>query len=507
MKDRGTPIVSVKNVSKSFSGVTVLKNIDFDLYPGEVHALLGENGAGKTTLVKIISGVFPPTKGEIYFKGKKTAINNPHAAREMGIALIHQEPLTFPDLNVTENIFVGHTKEGKSPTIDWKKKRERARELLKSLGVNMDERALVKGMSIADQQMVEITSALSQNAEVIIMDEPTAALSLGEVETLFKIIKKLKKQGKAIVFIGHRLEEIEVVSDRITVLRDGEKVGEMQTEGTKKEQMVQMMIGRSVNEQIHKENNKIGEPLLKLEKGYVLGKFKDISIEVKRGEIVGMAGLVGAGRTEVAEAIFGLDPLQKGKLFYKGKRVKITNPKQAIDKGMALVPEDRAKAGLLLPFTIQKNVTFAILKKIAKFGWIKVKKEKQHVEDYIQKLDIKLRDMKQEAQELSGGNQQKVVLSKWLLTTPDLLILDEPTRGIDVGAKAEVYKLINSLAQQGKGILMISSELPEIMALSDKVYVMCEGRLTGEFERKELVEDKIMTAASSSLHVKEVASK
>ena len=491
------PIITAKKMTKTFSGVTVLKDVDFEVYPGEVHALIGENGAGKSTLMKIISGVFPASEGQLFVEGKEVKLKNPHDARTLGIALIHQEPITFQDLNVTENIFLGNSSVNTRGVIEWKDNYRRAREILDSLGVPLNEKAVLKGMSIADQQMVEIASALSQNAKLIIMDEPTSALSLGEVKTLFGIIRRLKEQGKGIVFIGHRLEEIVEVADRITVLRDGEKVGECMAADVQKEDLVQMMIGRTIKELIVKETLPIGDVLLSVRDLTLPGKFEHISMEVRQGEIVGMAGLVGAGRSEVGTAIFGVAPASSGEIRIGGKKVSIRSPQDAMKNGIAMVSEDRAISGLLLPFTIEHNITFAILKKLAKGLFINFKKEDELVEDFRGKLNIRMRDSSQEARELSGGNQQKVVLAKWLLTDPNILILDEPTRGIDIGAKAEVYKLITELARQGKAILMISSELPEILQLSDRVYVMCEGRMTGEFTRAETDSTKIMTAASS----------
>jgi ABC-type sugar transport system ATPase subunit len=491
------PVISVIGLTKTFSGVTVLNNVDFDIYPGEVHALLGENGAGKSTLVKIISGVHTPTHGKILIEGQTVKIPNPHVARRMGIALIHQEPLTFPDLNVTENIFAGNTREGSKGLIDWKKKKQQARILLDSLDLTINETSPVKGMPIADQQMVEITCALSTNAKVIIMDEPTAALSQGEVNSLFEIVRKLKKQGKAIIFIGHRLEEIETIADRVTVLRDGEKVGERFMRDINIDQIVQMMIGRTVKELITKEEVDIGAVRLEVKNLTLPGKFENISLTVRSGEIVGMAGLVGAGRTDVGQAIFGIQPALSGEILIDNQPVEIRDPASAISKGIALVPEDRAISGLLLPFTIERNMTFATLGRISKGGFVDRAKEDTIVEQYVKDLQIKLRNTDQEVRELSGGNQQKVVLAKWLMTSPEILILDEPTRGVDVGAKAEVYKLISKLARSGKAILMISSELQEIMQLSDRVYVMCEGKMTAEFQRHELNDEKIMTAASS----------
>jgi len=491
------PIITANKITKTFSGVTVLKNVNFDVYPGEVHALIGENGAGKSTLMKIMSGVHAPSDGQLFMAGKEVKLRNPHDARLLGIALIHQEPLTFQDLNVTENIFLGNSSVNTKGIIEWKDNYVQAREILDSLGVDLNEKAILKGMSIADQQMVEIASALSQNAKLIIMDEPTSALSLGEVKTLFNIIRRLKEQGKGIVFIGHRLEEIMEVADRITVLRDGEKVGECMAADVQKEDLVQMMIGRTIKELIVKETLPIGEELLSVEHLTLPGKFTDISLHVRQGEIVGMAGLVGAGRSEVGTAIFGVAPAATGVIRINGNKVAIKNPQDAMKNGIAMVSEDRAISGLLLPFSIEHNITFAILKKLAKRIFINFKKEDELVEDFRGKLNIKMRHSSQEVRELSGGNQQKVVLAKWLLTEPNILILDEPTRGIDIGAKAEVYKLITELARQGKAILMISSELPEILQLSDRVYVMCEGRMTAEFSRSETDSAKIMTAASS----------
>lgn len=500
MEDK-EPIIQTKGMTKAFSGVIVLRNVDFNIYPGEVHALIGENGAGKSTLVKIIAGALSPTYGEIFVRGSKVYIPNPSVARELGVILMHQEPLTFPTLDITENIFVGHTRDDGGLFIKWGNKRRIARELLDSINLNIDETSMVKGLSIANKQIVEIISALSVNAKVIIMDEPTAALTLDEVNRLFSIIKKLKEAGKAIVFISHRLEEVEIIADRVTVLRDGNKVCERMAKDTSRDMMVNLMIGRTLDEQIKKEKILIGDVLLKVENLTLPGKFENISIEVKRGEVVGIAGLVGAGRTEVANAIFGITPPKSGKIFIKGVEEKINNPMEAINKGMALVPEDRPDAGLLMSFTIKQNMTFASLDQISKLTWVNQKKENNLVEGYVKDLSIMLRSTGQEAGELSGGNQQKVVVSKWLMTKPDILLLDEPTRGIDVGAKAEVYKLISKLAREGKAILMISSEMEEVIQLCDRVYVMCEGRITTSLRREELNEARIMTAASRRMEV------
>jgi rhamnose transport system ATP-binding protein len=499
MSAETSPFIRATQISKSFSKVTVLQDVDFEIFPGEVHALVGENGAGKSTLVKVICGVHPPDKGVLVVDGKEENIPDPNVARDLGISFIHQEPLIFQDLNVTENIFVGHTRGSQGIFLNWPAMYKKANELLASLDVKLDAKAKTRGMSIADQQMVEIISALSQDAKVIVMDEPTAALTPGEVEHLFKIVNLLKKQGKALVFISHRLDEVLAISDRTTVLRDGEKVVTKMTKDLTKTDIVKYMIGREMTELIVKEKTKIGEKLFSVENLTLKGTFKNVTLDVKAAEIVGVAGLVGAGRSEVAQAIFGITPPDSGDIFIKGKKTTIGCPKDAINHGVAYVPEDRQHQGLFLPFAVARNITYTAPEKISKRGWLKLKNENSIAKNFINQLKIKLRSRKQPIKELSGGNQQKVVLSKWLLTEPQILILDEPTRGIDVGAKEEVYKIINQLAKEGKAILMISSELPEIISLSDRVIVMKEGQITGRFDRSEVTDEKIMTAATVSI--------
>lgn len=492
------PVVSAKGISKSFSGVFVLRQVDFDIRPGEVHALVGENGAGKSTLMKIISGVYQPTEGQILLEGAPVRFKDPHQAREAGIALIHQEPLTFQDLNVAENLFLGHTRGKGMPVINWRELYGKTDALLETLNVRIRAKDSVRGMSIADQQMVEIACALSQNARVIIMDEPTAALSHGEAGTLFKTIERLKQQGKAIVFIGHRLEEIMQIADTVTVLRDGERVDERFVGDITQDDIVRMMVGRTFKELIVKEEAAIGDLALETKGLTYPGKYYDVSIKLRKGEIVGMAGLVGAGRSEVASAVFGVLPAQKGEIWIHGEKVRVTNPVDAMRHGVAMVSEDRSRTGLLTSFSIRFNMTFAILRRIAsRMGFVRRKAEDRLVQQYVEYLDVRMRDAEQTVKELSGGNQQKVCIAKWLLTESDILILDEPTRGIDVGAKVEVYKLINELARQGKAILMISSELPEILQLSDRVYVMCEGHVTAELFRGNMTSEMIMSAAST----------
>ncbi|HEX3359263.1 MAG TPA: ATP-binding cassette domain-containing protein [Tepidisphaeraceae bacterium] len=498
------PIIICRAVGKSFAGVTVLESVDFDLRPGEVHTLMGENGAGKSTLMKILAGVHRPGSGELLLDNVPVNVPSPLAAQKLGIALIHQEPLSFPDLSVAENIFMSGgspQKEGKSQAspswfVNWSAMYSEAAKILESLGVKLDPKAKVRGLSIADQQMVELAAALSQKAKVLLMDEPTAALTPEEVGDLFRIVRRLRDAGTAIVFISHRLEEVFSISDRITVLRDGHCIGTRNVKETTTDEIIRMMVGRELGKFFEKPPAQIGEPRLKVENLSSEGRFADITFEVRRGEILGVAGLVGAGRTDVGQSIFGIHSQSAGKVTLDGKPLNISSPRQAIDQGIAYVPEDRAHHGLLLPMSIATNTSIAELKKVSKFGWLSRKKDRHIAEEWRDKLRTRLRDVSQPARELSGGNQQKVVLSKWLLTEPQVLILDEPTRGIDVGAKAEVHHLMGELARQGKSILMISSDLPEVLAMSDRIIVMREGRITGRFDRSEATQEKIMAAAT-----------
>src|SRR5688500_4251278 len=491
------PIVTATGITKSFGGVAVLQDVSFDLAPGEVHTLMGENGAGKSTLMKILGGIHQPDAGAIIVDGKRVTISSPHAAQKLGIALIHQEPLNFPDLEVAENIAIGSgTTRGSFGTVNWGAMYDDAERILSSLGVDLDPRAKVRGLSIADQQMVELAAALSQKTRVLLMDEPTAALTPGEVANLFRIVRQLKQAGTAIVFISHRLEEVFEISDRITVLRDGKFVETVWATDTTRQQIISMMVGRELGALYERPAAQIGEPLLRVENLSSDGRFADVSFDVRRGEIVGLAGLVGAGRTDVAQSIFGIHPRSAGRIWIDEKLAHIATPRDAIDLGIGYVPEDRARHGLLLPFGVAPNTAMADISKISRAGFLSPRRERSITERWRDALRIRLRDVRQPARELSGGNQQKVVLAKWLLTEPRVLILDEPTRGIDVGAKAEVHHLMGELARQGKSILMISSDLPEVLAISDRVLVMREGRLTGEFSRAEATQQRIMSAAT-----------
>jgi ABC-type sugar transport system ATPase subunit/ribose/xylose/arabinose/galactoside ABC-type transport system permease subunit len=494
-----TALIQCQRISKGFSGVRVLEDVDFDIRGGEVHTLMGENGAGKSTLMKIVAGVHRPDSGAIRFNGHEVTIPSPQAAGRLGIALIHQEPLSFPDLSVAENIFLGHAlPRGKFGQLDWTAMNAQARRHLGALGVNLDPKTKLRGLSIADQQMVELAAALSRDAKALLMDEPTAALTPGEVERLFSIVRSLRDKGVAIVFISHRLPEVFDVSDRITVLRDGKCIGTKNVRETTKDEIVRMMVGRELSALYERAESKIGAPLLEVQGLTRAGQFRDVSFAVRAGEIVGLAGLVGAGRTEVTEAIFGLRTLDSGTVKVDQKPVYIRSPKRAIEHGLAYVPEDRQQNGLLLPMTIAANTSMANLGLVSRLGWIVPKRERSLAESWKQKLSTRLRDVAQPARELSGGNQQKVVLSKWLATNPRVLIVDEPTRGIDVGAKAEVHHVLAELARQGHAILMVSSDLPEVLAMSDRVLVMREGRIAAELSRQQATQESVMAAATGT---------
>jgi rhamnose transport system ATP-binding protein len=496
-----SPLLTTHGIYMSFGGVNVLKDIDFEIYPGEVHALVGENGAGKSTLLKNIAGVHVPKAGEIHINGEVVSIPNPQAATELQIALIHQEPLTFPDLDVAENIFIGRQPMGsRIRRLDWASMYARSGEILDSLGVKLDPRAKVRGLSIADQQMVEMAGALSQDARILLMDEPTAALTPSEVEDLFTIIRLLRDQGTAIVFISHRLEEVFEIGDRITVLRDGELIGQHMIDEVSVDEVIRMMVGRPLSALFEKETTtEFGKPVLQVQGLTRALKFDDITFDIRAGEILGVAGLVGAGRTDVARALFGTLEIDSGTIRIDGEEVEIKRPRDALKHGMIYVPEDRKQNGLLMPMSVIKNMTLSVLGRLSRHGWLRERLEEEATEEYVDKLNIVLRDPGQPVRELSGGNQQKVVLSRWLMAEPKVMLLDEPTRGIDIGAKAEVHRLMSELATQGIAILMISSELPEILAMSDRIIVMREGRISGRFEQEEATAEQVIAAAAGQV--------
>ncbi|MCA9951086.1 MAG: sugar ABC transporter ATP-binding protein [Anaerolineales bacterium] len=491
------PIIQMRDISKSFGGVHALKGVQLTIYPGEVHAILGENGAGKSTLIKTITGVHQPDSGEIELNGEVVNFANPREAQQQGIAAIYQEPSLFPDLSIAENILVGR-QPVRGGRISWRQMNRIASDLLDRLHVKLNPRTKARNLSVAQQQMVEIARALSVDAKVLIMDEPTSSLTSNEVEELFNITRKLRDEGTAVIFISHRLEELFALADRVTTLRDGEYVGTRTLADVTTDELIQMMVGRKLDELFPKQDVERGEVVLEVENLTVPGAFADVSFTLHAGEILGMSGLVGAGRTDVACAIFGVKPAAAGRIVVEGKQVTITNPQTAMALGISYVPEDRKNHGLVLPMAIGDNITLPVINEFAAYGWLNRKKEKATALESSKKLEVKAYGIEQKAQELSGGNQQKVVLAKWLNTNPRILILDEPTRGIDVGTKAAVHHLMSSLAAEGMAILMISSELPEILGMSDRILVMHEGHITGEFERGAATQEKLMMAATGA---------
>ena len=493
------PILRMSNISKSFAGVHALQGVKLELCPGEVHALLGENGAGKSTLVKVITGVHQPDSGEIFLNGQPVRFSDPRMAASLGISAIYQELSIFPDLDIAENIFVGRRPTLAGSLVDWQRMYREAGKLMDSLGVHMDLKIKARNLSIAQQQMIEIARALSVNASILIMDEPTSALTLNEVDDLFQIIRRLRSTGTAILFISHRLEELFQIADRVTVLRDGAYVDTRSMAGVTQDELIRMMVGRTVTDLFPKKNVQIGAVALRVSHLTRRGVFEDISFELHRGEILGMAGLVGAGRTEVSQALFGVVPAHSGTIEIDGQVVQISSPSEAMRYGMAYVPEDRQHHGLVLPMDITENITLPVLPRYSKMGWLADKSAQQAAHRAATQMEVKATTVWQKARELSGGNQQKVVLAKWLSTGPRILVLDEPTRGIDIGTKAAVHSLMSELASQGIAILMISSELPEVLGMSDRILVMHEGKQTALFDRSEATQEKIMTAATMAV--------
>jgi len=490
-------VLSLTGVRKTFGAVVALDNGQIDLVPGEIHALVGENGAGKSTLVKILAGVHAPDKGEFVVREKPVSFKGVAESKAAGISVIYQEPTLFPDLTVSENIFVGRQPKGALGLMSRRLMNQATNELFAKLGISMSPDRKADGLSIADQQIIEIAKAISLDAETLVMDEPTAALSGAEVERLFTVARSLRDQGVAILFISHRFDEIFSLTDRITVMRDGSYVSTHKTRDTSETEIIKEMVGRDISTLFPKLEAAIGETVLEVSGLSSLGKFSNIDIQVSAGEIVSLAGLVGAGRTEVARAIFGIDPIDSGSINFLGKELKKHSPTQSISAGMGFVPEDRRKQGLVLELPIRRNVTLTLIKKLASFGLIPPRREREAAETWTKKLQVKSENLGRSASTLSGGNQQKVVLAKWMAVKPRLLIVDEPTRGIDVGTKAEVHRLLSTLAQDGVGVLMISSELPEVLGMADRIYVMCEGRITQELSRSEASAEKVMVAATA----------
>lgn len=491
-------ILELKDINKSFPGVHALKDMSISIRKGEVHAVCGENGAGKSTLMKVITGVYKQESGDIVFDGHKVDINNPNEAFELGIAIMYQETSLFPEMTILENMYLNHeiTKKKFGLNImDYETMGTRAKEIFDSLSCSFSLDSKVKEISMAQKQLVEIAKALTFDTRILIMDEPTASLTQREVESLFQIIRKLKKQGVSIVYISHRLEEIFEVCDRVSVIRDGQYISTNDIKDTNKDKLVSEMVGRVVNSYYPKEIVEIGDVRIKLQNFSQEGLFRNINLNVRKGEIVGLSGLVGAGRTELAHAVCGFSKPDSGQIFIDGKEVHITDYRSAMENGIVYVSEDRGKYGLVIRMNIKSNITLPQLKRILSRGKIDLKKEKEMGKEAIRTFDIKAPGPDTIVENLSGGNQQKVAVAKAIALSPTLLILDEPTRGVDVNAKAEIHKIIGGLVKQGLSILMISSELPELLGMCDRIYVMGGGVLKGEFGREEATQEAILKVA------------
>jgi len=488
------PILEMKNISKRFDMTQALDDVSLTLYPGEVHALVGENGAGKSTLIKIMTGIYRPDQGEILLDGQPVDIDNSLEAQAYGIAAIYQEPMVYPDLNVAENIFISHRDFG--PVVRWGKMHKEAEAILAKLDVKLDVRMQARGLTLAAQQAVEIAKAISLDVRVLIMDEPTASLSAHEVIQLFKLVRTLRSQGVSILFIGHRLEEVVEIADRVTVLRDGNYISSTPRDQVTSEQVIRDMVGRDIEDFFAKIETDRGDLLLSVRELSKENAFSDINFDVYRGEVLGFAGLIGSRRTDVALALFGIEPADSGKIIFEGQELEIQSPDQALQHGISYLTEDRRQLGLSMPMSITANISLPMLRHyLTNLGLLKRKAEATTAEEYRQRLSIRTPSVKIQVEKLSGGNQQKVMLSKWLNAQPKLFILDEPTRGIDVGAKAEVHHIVNELAAQGLAVILISSDLPEVLAMSDRILVMREGKQMGIFERQDATQENIMTAA------------
>lgn len=485
-------LLTMTGISKSFQGVNALNHVDFDLVSGEVHALIGENGAGKSTLMNILAGAISRDQGVVTLKGREINLRSPHDAETLGIAVIHQERTLISTLNAAHNIWLGREPSKRFGFIKKNELLKKSNDIMQHISPNVPLDIPVKYLSSAQQQLIEIAKAVSQKADIIVMDEPTSSLTYNETEALFKIIDNLKNEGKGIIYISHRMEEIFKVADRVTVLKDGCKVGTSKASDLTEDRIVQMMVGRKIENYFPKSNVQFGKTILKVVNFTRKKVFEDISFELHEGEILGLSGLVGAGRTELARAIFGADSKDSGRLYINGKEVKIKSPRDSIKKGIAFIPEDRKDQGVITRMTVRENLTLAVLDSIARSGIIDRVKQKKISDDYIKQLNIKTPNMEQKVMNLSGGNQQKVVIGKWLATNPKILILDEPTRGIDVASKVEIYTLMKDLAQKGIGALFISSELPEIVGVCDRILILREGKLVGDILKEEASEENIM---------------
>lgn len=492
-----TPVLELAGVRKTFGSVVALADGSLSVKPGSIHAVVGENGAGKSTLIKVVAGLHPRDVGTFRFRGEEVDFTSTAEAKDAGIAVIYQEPTLFPDLSVTENIFMGRQPLGRARRIDKQAMFDEAQQIFARLGVDLDPRRPAQGLSIADQQIIEIAKAISLDAHLLIMDEPTAALSGVEVERLFSVARSLRDEGRGIVFISHRFDEVFALSDTITVMRDGAYVGTLDAAETTNDQLVTMMVGREVSELFPKTPAEIGDVVLEVDNLSTAGTFHDVSFTVGAGEIVGLAGLVGAGRSEIARAVFGVDSYDSGSVKIAGRSIAKANPQIAIKAGMALVPEDRRQQGLVIASSVARNIAAAIRGQLSRWGLLTSGSENGAAGPWAKKLQVKTTALSMQAATMSGGNQQKVAIAKWLATNPRLLIIDEPTRGIDIGTKAEVHRLLSELAGQGMAILMISSELPEVLGMADRVLVVSEGRISAELDRSEATPETVMHAATA----------
>jgi len=496
MRDMAEHILELAHITKTFPGVRALDDVHFDLRQGEIHALIGENGAGKSTLIKVITGVYQPDAGEIRVEGMPVQMHGPSDSQRLGIAAIYQHVTCYPDLSVTENIFIGHEKI--SPVtrkIDWKDLHRRADDLLHQLDADFDARTIMGNLSVAQQQIVEIAKALSANARIIIMDEPTAPLTTRESEDLYRITEGLRDKGVSIIFISHRMEDMYRLASRVTVFRDARYVGTWRLEEIRREDLIMAMVGREITQFFPRRSAAIGEEILRVEGLSRTGYFKDVSFSVRRGEILAMTGLIGAGRTEVCEAIYGVTAADSGRVLLEGKELHLSGPAHAIEKGIGYLPEDRLRQGLVLDWDLAKNVTLPTLQAFASLGWLHPRREYAVAQELTEKLEVRAGSVFDLASTLSGGNQQKIIVAKILAGTMKVIILDEPTKGVDVGAKTAIFSIMNSLAEAGYGIIMVSSEMPEVLGMSDRVLVMREGRVAAIMDTAGASQEQILRAA------------
>lgn len=488
--------LELKNITKTFPGVTALDNVDFQLKAGEIHALMGENGAGKSTFIKVITGVHQANKGNIYLNGEKVSINNPNDSEKMGIAAIYQHATSYPHLTVTENIFMGHEKiDSKYNKILWKDMHKSAEKYLKKLGAEFDPRRNMNTLSVAQQQIVEIAKAISTNAEIIIMDEPTASLTKTESEDLYRITENLQKIGTSIIFISHRFEDMYRLADRVTVLRDAKYIGTWEVDEVSNDKLINAMVGRDIEQMFPKKEIQIGKEIMRVENLSRRGYFKNISFSLHQGEILAITGLVGAGRTELCQSLFGINQYDSGKIYFGGQEVEINEVNDAMELGIGYLPEDRQEQGLILDWELDKNISLPVIDELSNKGWVDKKREQKMAKRLGEKVNVKARSIFNLAKQLSGGNQQKVVVAKLLTTDLKVIIMDEPTKGVDVGAKSQIFEIMSDLADQDYAIIMVSSEMPEVLGMSDNLLVMRKGLITANLKTKEADQEKILKAA------------